>query len=47
MYTKHKWKSDKYYNFGYVQYLPKNFDETKKYRNYSGHPLTENDIGVT
>lgn len=31
MYTKHKWESDRYYNFGYVQYLPKDYDETKKY----------------
>ena len=31
MYTKHKWESDRYYNFGYVKYLPKNFDEKEKY----------------
>ena len=31
MYTKHKWESDKYYNFGYVKYLPADFDENKKY----------------
>ncbi len=31
MYTKHKWNSDIYYNFGYAQYLPKDFDENKKY----------------
>lgn len=31
MYTKHKWNSDKYYNFGYVKYLPKDFDPQKKY----------------
>lgn len=31
MYTKHKWKSEKYYNFGYVTYLPEDYDETKKY----------------
>ena len=31
MYTKHKWESDRYFNFGYVQYLPKGYDETKKY----------------
>lgn len=31
MYTKHKWESDKYFNFGYVQYLPENFDASKKY----------------
>lgn len=31
MYTKHKWNSERYYNFKYVQYLPKNYDGTKKY----------------
>ena len=31
MYTKHVWKSDKYFNFGYVKYLPKDFDENKNY----------------
>ena len=31
MYTKHKWESDRYYNFGYVKYLPKDYDENKKY----------------
>ena len=31
MYTKHKWESDRYFNFGYTKYLPKDFDETKKY----------------
>ena len=31
MYTKHKWESDRYYNFGYVQYLPKDYDENKTY----------------
>ncbi len=31
MYTKHKWESDHHYNFGYVKYLPKGFDATKKY----------------
>ena len=31
MYTKHKWKSDVYHNFGYVTYLPKDFDESKSY----------------
>lgn len=31
MYTKHKWNSDKYFNFGYVINLPVDFDETKKY----------------
>ena len=31
MYTKHKWESDRYYNFNYVKYLPKDYDETKKY----------------
>lgn len=31
MYTKHKWESDTYFNFGYVRYLPKDYDENKKY----------------
>lgn len=31
MYTKHQWKSNVYHNFGYVQYLPADFDETKRY----------------
>ena len=31
MYTKHKWESDKYFNFGYIKYLPKEYDENKKY----------------
>lgn len=31
MYTKHEWKSDKYFNFKYVKYLPKDYDENKKY----------------
>ena len=31
MYTKHKWESEKFYNFGYIRYLPKDFDENKKY----------------
>ena len=31
MYTKHRWESDRYFNFGYVKYLPKDFDENKKY----------------
>ena len=31
MYTKHKWNSDVHYNFSYVKYLPKDFDENKKY----------------
>ncbi len=31
MYTKHIWESDKYFNFRYVKYLPKDFDENKKY----------------
>lgn len=25
MYTKHVWKSDKYFNFNYVKYLPKDY----------------------
>ena len=31
MYTKHKWESDRYFNFNYVKYLPKDYDESKKY----------------
>ena len=31
MYTKHVWKSDKYFNFNYVKYLPKDYDEKKSY----------------
>lgn len=31
MYTKHQWKSDPYYPFRYLQYLPKDWDEKKKY----------------
>ena len=31
MYTKHKWENDKYFNFNYAQYLPKDYDENKKY----------------
>lgn len=30
MYTKHQWKSDRYFNFRYVKYLPKDFDENQK-----------------
>ena len=30
-YTKHKWQSENFFNFPYVQYLPKDFDERKKY----------------
>ena len=31
MYTKEKWNSEHFYNFKYAQYLPKDFNETKKY----------------
>ena len=31
MYTKHKWSSDIYHNFGYVKYLPADYNESKKY----------------
>lgn len=31
MYTKHKFESDRYFNFNYALYLPKDFDESKKY----------------
>ena len=27
MYTKHKWDSDRYFNFGYTQYLPKDYGQ--------------------
>ena len=31
MYTKHMWKSDKFYNFNYVKYLPENYNLQEKY----------------
>ena len=31
MYTKHKWTDERYYNFGYVKYRPRDYDENKKY----------------
>ncbi len=31
MYTKHVFESERYQNFGYIRYLPKDFDENKKY----------------
>lgn len=31
MYTKHKWNSEVFYNFEYVTYLPKDYDENRKY----------------
>lgn len=31
MYTKHKWLSDKYFNFGYVMNFPKDYDPKEKY----------------
>ena len=31
MYTKHKWNSDRYFNFAYTQYLPKGYDKNQKY----------------
>ena len=31
MYTKKQWKSDTHFNFGYVEYLPKDFDKNEKY----------------
>ena len=31
MYTKHKWESDRYFNFGYVTNFPKDYEEGKKY----------------
>ena len=31
MYQKLKWESDRYFNFGYILNLPKDFDPTKRY----------------
>ena len=31
MYTKHKWDSDRYFNFSYTQYLPSGYNENEKY----------------
>lgn len=31
MYSKHRYESVHYQSFGYIQYLPKDFDENKKY----------------
>lgn len=31
MYTKHKWESKTFYNFQYVLYLPKDYDQNKQY----------------
>lgn len=31
MYTKHVWHSETHFNFQYVQYLPKDYDPSKKY----------------
>lgn len=31
MYQERVWKSDRYFNFNYIEYLPKDFDENKKY----------------
>ena len=31
MYTKHKWESGSFADFDYVKYLPKDYDENKKY----------------
>lgn len=31
MYTHHQWNSNTHFNFKYVKYLPKDFDENKKY----------------
>lgn len=31
MYTKHKWESKEHFNFSYIKYLPKDFDENKEY----------------
>ena len=31
MYQKRKWESDRYFNFGYLLNLPKDYDSTKRY----------------
>ena len=31
MYTKHKWESKEHFNFSYIKYLPRDFDENKEY----------------
>lgn len=31
MYTKHKWESEKHFNFNYVKYLPIDYNENEKY----------------
>jgi len=31
MYTKHRWESDRWFNFSYVKYLPADYDETQTY----------------
>ena len=31
MYTKHQWQSETHFNFRYVLYLPKDYDESKQY----------------
>ena len=31
MYTEHQWKSDTHFQFRYLQYLPNDYDERKKY----------------
>lgn len=31
MYTKHKWESDRWYNFSYVKYVPDGYDEKGSY----------------
>lgn len=31
MYTKHQWETENHFPFRYLKYLPKDFDETKKY----------------
>ena len=31
MYTKHKWQSEKFLNFEYIKYLPKDYDDKKEY----------------
>lgn len=31
MYTKNKWQTGNFYKFGYIMYLPENFDDKKEY----------------
>ena len=42
MYTKHQWKSDRYFNFPYVQYLPKDLTPTRNIPWYFSSTVPEN-----